>query len=66
MIRDAGGNVTGSVSKKTDYLLAGDQAGSKLNKAKELGVTIISEAEFLKLIGEKIGAASKPADGNLL
>ncbi len=51
LIRDAGGNVTGSVSKNTDFLLAGEEAGSKLDKAKELGVKIISEAEFLKLLG---------------
>jgi len=51
LIRDAGGNVTSSVSKNTDFLLAGEEAGSKLDKAKELGVKIISEAEFLKLLG---------------
>jgi DNA ligase (NAD+) len=51
MIRNAGGNVTGSVSKKTDYLLAGEEAGSKLDKAKELGVKIISEKEFLEMLG---------------
>jgi len=51
LIRDAGGNVTGSVSKNTDFLLAGEEAGSKLDKAKVLGVKIISEAELLKLIG---------------
>ena len=50
LIRDAGGNVTGSVSKNTDFLLAGEEAGSKLEKAKELGVKIISEAEFLRLL----------------
>jgi DNA ligase (NAD+) len=51
-IRKAGGNVSGSVSKKTDFVLAGEEAGSKLDKAKELGVKIISEAEFLKLVGK--------------
>ena len=51
LIRDAGGNVTGSVSKNTDFLLAGEEAGSKRDKAKELGVKIISEVEFLKLLG---------------
>ena len=50
-IEAAGGNVTGSVSKKTDFVLAGEAAGSKLDKARELGVNIISEAEFLKVIG---------------
>ncbi len=53
MIRDAGGNVTGSVSKNTDFLLAGEEAGSKLDKAKELGVKILSEKEFLDLLGSK-------------
>ena len=41
--------MTGAVSKNTDYLLAGENAGSKLDKALELGVTVLSEAEFLKL-----------------
>ena len=50
MIRLAGGNVTGSVSKNTHFLLAGEEAGTKLEKAKELGVKIISESEFLNLI----------------
>ncbi len=53
LIRDAGGSVTGSVSKNTDYLLAGEEAGSKLDKAKELGVKILSEKEFLDLLGKK-------------
>ncbi len=43
MIEDAGGKVTGSVSKKTDYVVAGEDAGSKLDKAKELGVKVIDE-----------------------
>jgi DNA ligase (NAD+) len=51
-IKDAGGKPSGSVSKKTDYLLAGEKAGSKLDKAKELGVTVLTEAEFDKLIGK--------------
>ncbi|MEI6193782.1 MAG: BRCT domain-containing protein, partial [Verrucomicrobiota bacterium] len=53
LIRDAGGNVTGSVSKNTDYLLAGEEAGSKLDKAKELGVKILSEKDFLDLLRPK-------------
>ena len=49
MIEDAGGKVTGSVSKKTDYVVAGADAGSKLDKAKELGVAVIDEKEMEKL-----------------
>ena len=51
LIEDAGGKVTGSVSKKTDYLVAGADAGSKLDKAKELGVAVIGEKEMEKLAG---------------
>lgn len=47
-----GGKAAGSVSKKTDYVLAGEAAGSKLTKAQELGIKIIDEAEFLQLINE--------------
>ena len=46
-----GGKVSGSVSKKTDYVVVGTDPGSKFEKAKELGVTILSEAEFEKLVG---------------
>ena len=49
MIEDAGGKVTGSVSKKTDYVVAGADAGSKLDKAKELGVPVIDESGMEKL-----------------
>jgi DNA ligase (NAD+) len=50
LIEDAGGKVTGSVSKKTDYLVAGSDAGSKLDKAKELGVQVIDENGMLQLV----------------
>ena len=50
MIEDAGGKVSGSVSKKTDYVLAGDDPGSKLDKAKELGVKVIGEKEMEELV----------------
>jgi DNA ligase (NAD+) len=49
-IETLGGHVTGSVSKKTDYLLAGAEPGTKFDKAKELGVRIIDEAEFRKML----------------
>jgi DNA ligase (NAD+) len=52
MIEDAGGKVPGSVSKKTDYVVAGADAGSKLDKAKELGVAVIDENEMKKLATE--------------
>lgn len=51
LIEAHGGKAAGSVSKKTNYVLAGEAAGSKLVKAQELGITIIDEAEFLQLIG---------------
>jgi DNA ligase (NAD+) len=51
MIEDAGGKVTGSVSKKTDYVVAGADAGSKLDKAKELGVSVIDEKAMERLTG---------------
>ena len=50
MIEDAGGRVSGSVSKKTDYVVAGADAGSKLDKAKELGVAVIDEKEMEQLL----------------
>ncbi len=51
LIEDAGGRVSGSVSKKTDYVVAGSDAGSKLDKARELGVKVIGEGDMKRLVG---------------
>jgi DNA ligase (NAD+) len=53
LIEAAGGKVTGSVSKRTTYVVAGDEAGTKLDKAKELGIKVIGEKELMDLI--KVG-----------
>lgn len=52
LIEKYGGKTSGSVSKKTDYVLAGEEAGSKLKKAQELGITIITEQEFKEMVKE--------------
>ncbi len=52
MVRAEGGNVSSSVSKETDYVVAGEEAGEKLSKAEKLGVKIIDEKEFLRLLGK--------------
>ncbi len=53
LIAQHGGKATGSVSKKTDYVVAGDEAGSKLDKARQLGVKVLTQDDFEKLIGAK-------------
>ena len=51
-VRLLGGKAAGSVSKKTDYVVAGESAGSKLEKARDLNVPILTEQEFLDMIGD--------------
>ncbi len=59
LIRSFGGHPSGSVSKKTDFLIAGENAGSKLEKARELGVKILDEAAFLKMLKESGSTSGK-------
>lgn len=50
-IRSLGGDVSSSVSKKTDYVIAGEEAGSKLDKAREFEIAVLTEDEFLRIVG---------------
>lgn len=52
LIHDRGGKAAGSVSKQTDFVVAGEKAGSKLDKAKELGIRVLTEEEFVKMVGD--------------
>jgi DNA ligase (NAD+) len=62
LIRRLGGTVSGSVSKKTTFVLAGEEAGSKLDKARKFGVKILSEAEFRELLAESGKESSPPSN----
>ncbi len=64
LILEKGGKVSGSLSNKTDYLLAGEEAGSKLEKAKTLGVKTVDEAEFRRMLGGGASSGDAPEAGS--
>src|ERR1700716_4320780 len=64
MIIARGGKVSGSGNKKTNYVLAGEEAGSKLNKAKQLGVRVVDEAEFRKMLWPRVTACDRVPTAN--
>ena len=61
-IRAAGGRVVGSVSGKTDYVVVGDNPGSKLEKARRLDVEVLDEAGFQALLDQAGGSAARPGE----